>query len=164
MDTYSAPKIITIQDKKLVGQSVEMSLLQNKTFELFSSFMPNRKQITNRVDTAIYEVLVYDSINYFSEFNPNTTFEKWATVEVSDYESIPETMNSYNLQGGLYAVFIHKGLAEAFSKLMQFIFWEWFPKSEYVLDDRAHFLVLGDNYKKDSPDSEETVYIPIRIK
>ncbi|WAC02027.1 GyrI-like domain-containing protein [Lacinutrix neustonica] len=73
-------------------------------------------------------------------------------------------MTCYNLQGGLYAVFRYKGLVQDFSKLLQYIFTEWMPKSQYTLDHRAHFQVLGEHYKKDSPDSQEDVYIPIRLK
>ncbi|WAC02028.1 hypothetical protein N7U66_19820 [Lacinutrix neustonica] len=89
MNTYPKPQTITLQEKKLVGQSIDMSLIENKTFELFSDFMPKRRHIKNGLDTLIYEVLVYDSMTYFSEFNPNTLFKKWAAIEVSQYESIP---------------------------------------------------------------------------
>lgn len=161
---FSDPKIVTINDKKLVGHSVIMSLVDNKNTELFSGFMPNKKQIINTVGKEVYEVLEYDSLNYFSQFNPNTTFKKWATVQVLNYNSIPEGMETYDLKGGLNAKFHYKGLAQDFGKLMQYILMEWLPKSNYVLDDRAHFHVLDEKTIKHSPDSEEDFYIPIKMK
>jgi AraC family transcriptional regulator len=157
------PRIESVPEKKLVGTSVSMSLIDNKTFELFSSFMTNRKQVKNSLGTAIYEVMEYDAA-HFKNFNPNKSFKKWATLEVGNFEAIPENMNTLVLESGLYAVFTYKGLAKDFSNLMQYVFTEWLPKSEYALANRPHFNVLGDKYIKDSPDSEEEVYIPIQLK
>lgn len=155
------PRIVTIQEKKLVGKSLAMSLIDNKTFELFSSFMPNKKQIKNSIGNDIYEITEYN-IAHFKSFNPNNTFKKWATLEVEDLENVPQEMNSISIESGLYAVFTYKGLAKDFSNLMQYIFTEWLPKSEYTLDNRAHFNLLGNKYIKDSPESQEDVYIPIK--
>ncbi|MBU2940652.1 GyrI-like domain-containing protein [Lacinutrix sp. C3R15] len=157
------PRIESVSEKKLVGQSVEMSLINNKTFKLFSSFMPNRKQVQNSLGNAIYEVMLYDA-EYFKNFAPNNMFTKWATIEVKNVENIPEGMQSISLKSGLYAVFTYKGLAKDFSNLMQYVFTEWLPKSEYTLDNRPHFNILGNKYIQDSPESEEDVYIPIQRK
>ena len=154
------PAIKTLVEKKLIGVSLEMSLIDNKTFELFSSFMPQKKEIKNTVGQDIYEVLIYDS-DHFRRFNPNNKFTKWASVEVSKFSDVPGEMDTYTLEGGLYAVFNYKGLAKDFGVLMRAIFTEWLPKSEYVLDSREHFNVLGNKYKHNHPDSEEEVWIPI---
>ena len=159
--TNNTPQILQIPAKKLVGISLEMSLADNKTFALFSSFMPNRDQITNAVNPDIYEVLYYNT-SYFKSFNPNTVFTKWATLEVHDYQIIPKTMNTLDMEGGLYAVFTYKGLSKDFGKFMQNIFSQWLPHSGYQLDHRPHFNVLGNRYKNNHPDSEEDVYIPIK--
>jgi len=157
------PRIETISQKKLVGTFLEMSLIDNKTFELFSSFMPEKKHIENAVSTDVYEVMVYDE-SHFKSFNPSKVFTKWASVEVSGFDVIPEKMGSYTLEGGLYAVFNYKGLAKDFGGLMRYILTEWLPSSKYQLDERPHFNVLGDTYKHNDPASEETVYIPITLK
>ena len=47
---------------------------------------------------------------------------------------------------------------------MNAILTKWLPHSNYNLDDRPHFNVLGDKYKNNDPDSEEDVYIPIKEK
>jgi len=157
------PRIELIPQKKLVGHVIEMSLSINKTFDLFSGFMPNRKQITNTISTDIYEVLVYDA-SYFKNFNPTNSFIKWAALEVSDFEPLSEGMQTLNLNEGLYAVFQYKGLAKGFGSFMNTILTEWLPQSKYQLDYRPHFNVLGDNYKNNDPASEEAVYIPVKEK
>lgn len=158
-----SPRIVTLENKKLVGHAIEMSLVNNKTFKLFSGFMPHRKHIQNVINNDVYEVLIYD-INYLKNFNPTNTFTKWATIEVKNYDTIPENMETLDLENGLYAVFNYKGLVKDFGKLMQYIYTEYLPKSEYKLDSRPHFNVLGKKYKRNSPDSEETVWIPIQLK
>ena len=87
-------RIEKLQEKKLAGQSLKMSLLENRTFELWSGFMPLRKQVTNQMGTALFSMQVYDQHLNFKDFNPSTTFSKWAAVEVSNFDNIPETLSS----------------------------------------------------------------------
>jgi AraC family transcriptional regulator len=95
-------------------------------------------------------MVVYDS-NHFVDFSPSNLFERWAAVEVSSYEFIPAKMETFDLVEGLYAIF-------------DYIFEEWLPRSIYELDDRPHFEVLGENYKNNDPNSEEEIWIPIKVK
>lgn len=158
---YKEPKIEILQSKKLIGQSIEMSLADNKTFELFSNFMPNRETIPNVLSNDIYEVMVYNA-TYFKNFSPMNIFNKWATLNVSKYNTIPDGMKTLDINTGLYAVFNYKGLPQGFGELIAYIMTQWLPKSNYQLDNRPHFNILGNKYKKGSPESEETVWIPIK--
>ena len=157
------PRIELIPQKKLVGHVMEMSLVNNKTFALFSGFMPSRKQIKHALSANVFEVMVYDH-SYFKNFNPSHPFIKWAALEVSQPETNDETMQSFVLDEGLYAVFQYQGLPNNFGMFMNAILTKWLPNSNYNLDDRPHFNVLGDKYKNNDPDSEEDVYIPIKEK
>ena len=107
---------------------------------------------------------VYDPRLSFEDFNENTRFEKWAAVEVADFESIPDSMESIILSEGLYAVFLHKGAASEGARTFSYIFGTWLPGSEYQLDNRPHFEILGEKYKNDDPASEEEVWIPVKLK
>jgi AraC family transcriptional regulator len=156
------PRIEMLTEKKLVGMRIKMSLAENRTYELWSSFMPRRKEILNNIGTDLYSMQVYDQSYDFKEFNPNASFDKLALIEVIDFDSIPDGMVSFTLSGGLYAVFIHKGAASEGPKTFRYIFGEWLPNSEYSLDNRPHFEILGDKYKNDSPDSEEEIWIPVK--
>ncbi|GGD43712.1 hypothetical protein GCM10011514_04540 [Emticicia aquatilis] len=157
-----APVINILAPKTLIGKKLEMSYMNNRTGELWCSFMPRRKEIHNQIGSELYSMQIYNGIFDFRNFNPNDTFTKWAAVEVSDFEQIPENMEHYTLKGGLYAVFTHKGPASAFMPTFQYIFEEWLPNSAYEVDDREHFELLGEKYKNESPDSEEEIWIPIK--
>ncbi|MEL1256093.1 GyrI-like domain-containing protein [Flavobacterium sp. DGU38] len=156
-------RIENLLEKKLIGKHITMSFVENKTFQLWSSFMPERKQIQNTIDSNLYSLEVFP-IGHFDDFNPQNTFEKWAAVEVFDLSEIPSGMQTLVIPNGLYAVFIHKGAATEAEKSYRFIFTEWLPNSEYNVDDRPHFAIMGEKYKKDSPDSEEEIWIPVKNK
>ena len=156
------PTIQNLAEKKLVGKYMPMSITNNKTRELWQSFMPGLKDIPNKSTTDLISMQVYEP-SYFARFNPNNEFEKWATIEVAHFDNIPAEMESFTLTGGLYAVFHYKG-SSADSSIFQYIFTEWLPTSAYHLDDRPHFEVLGEKYKNNDPNSEEEIWIPIKEK
>jgi AraC family transcriptional regulator len=158
------PIIKILPEKKLIGIRMKMNLADNKTPELWKSFMPRRKEITNNLTTELFSMQVYDTSFSFNDFNQDTIFEKWAAVEVADFHAVPDEMETYSLKGGLYAVFIHKGSASTGDKTFQYIFGTWLPDSIYAIDDRPHFEILGEKYKNNDQNSEEEVWVPIRIK
>lgn len=82
-------------------------------------------------------------------------------MEVRDYNEIPDGMEPFELPGGLYAVFDYKG-SSSDPRIFQYIFSEWLPNSEYQLDNRPHFEVLGEKYKNNDPESKEEIWIPVR--
>ena len=156
------PRIEILSEKKLIGKRIKMSLAENKTFELWRSFMPRRKEISNHLNTDLISMQVYDPSYDFKNFNLHATFEKWAAVEVSDFNSVPDEMETFILPSGLYAVFIHKGPASTGEKTFRYIFETWLPHSNYELDNRPHFEILGEKYKNEDPTSEEEIWVPIK--
>ena len=156
------PRIEILKEKKLIGYHLMMSLTQNKTGQLWSQFGPKIKDITNRVSEDKISLQIYPPL-YYHKFNPETEFEKWATVEVTDFLEIPVGMKSLTLQEGLYAVFNYQG-SSSDTSIYQYIFGEWLPNSAYQMDDRPHFEVLGKKYTNNDPSSEEEIWIPVKEK
>ena len=156
------PSIITIIPKKLVGKRLTMSLASNATQELWKSFMPFLNSIPNAVGTNKYSMQIYPD-GYFNAFDPETQFEKWAAIEVSSFNNVPPGLDTIVLRGGLYAVFYYKGNPANGAKVFKNIFTVWLPQSGYVVDDRPHFEVLGDKYMQGSDDSEEEIWVPVRL-
>jgi len=48
------PRIVNLREKKLVGKQLITSLVNNKTGELWKSFMPRRKEITNNIQIIFW--------------------------------------------------------------------------------------------------------------
>ena len=158
------PSIKILLEKKFIGKRTTMTLANNKTLELWKSFMERRKEIKNNLGSELYSLQVYDNSLDFNNFNQETVFEKWALIEVADFNTIPIEMERYILPGGLYAVFLHMGAANKGYKTFQYIFGTWLPNSMYTLDNRPHFEILGEKYKNEDPNSEEEIWIPIKPK
>lgn len=156
------PEIRTLPQTHLVGKRLNMSFANNKTRELWQSFMPKRSEINNIIGVEHYSVEVYGDITFFRQFDPNREFEKWAAVKVSDTDSVPDEMEVLTLPEGLYAVFLYKGRAIEASQTYRYIYGTWIPDSEYELDNRPHFALMGEKYKNDDPESEEELWIPVR--
>lgn len=158
------PRIQTLSEVLLIGKKLRMNLMANQTQTLWQNFMPNRKEILNSIGDELYSVEVYDSLSYFSSFSPADKFDKWAAVRVADHEMVPAGMEALIIQSGLYATFSFKGLDSEAPAMYQYILGTWLPNSEYQLDNRPHFAVMGEKYKNNDPDSEEEFWIPITPK
>jgi AraC family transcriptional regulator len=157
------PEIKILPEKKLIGKRMIMSFANNKTFELWRKFMPFRKEIKNNIGSELYSIQIYEP-SFFNNFDPDREFEKWAAIEVTDFDKIPGDMETFTLTGGLYAVFLYRGAASTAAGTFQYIFGSWLPDSLYILDDRPHFEILGEKYKNEDPASEEEIWIPIKPK
>jgi len=157
------PRIVTSAEKKLMGMKLTMTISNNKTIGLWQSFISRRQEIKNRLTAELYSMQIYPRSFDFTFVNLNEEYEKWAAVAVSCFDSVPEGMETYTLAGGLYAVFHYKGLSTD-TKIFQFIYGTWLPGSMYSIDDRPHFEILGEKYKNNDPDSEEEIWIPVKLK
>lgn len=157
------PKIVELEAKKLVGFSLDMTYANDKTMLLFKRFMPLKKTITNTLNTDVLALQVYNNFTSLKDFTPDTTFTKYALAEVEDFKNIPEDMEPFNLEAGLYAVFTHKGTTTQFKNTWFNIFSEWLPNSKYQLDQRPHFEVLTKDYNPNSEANTEDIWIPIKL-
>jgi AraC family transcriptional regulator len=158
------PRIEILAEKMFIGIHINTSFANDRTPELWRNFMPRRNEIQNASSSDLVSLQIYRPTIDFTRLNPNEPFKKWALKEVSDFNDVPEGMETFLLSGGLYAVFMHRGPASEAEKTFGYIFGEWFPQSGYELDDRPHFEILGPKYKNNDPDSEEEVWVPVRMK
>ena len=127
--------------------------------------MPRRKELKNVPGSDLFSLQGTDTSMKIWDIKLDTIFEKWALVEVADFENLPEGMEPFTLPAGKYAVFTHKGCTvPGFIKTMAYILGTWLPGSEFELDSRPDFEVLGEKYSKDDPNSEEEVWIPVKPK
>lgn len=155
------PRIEFSAEKRLIGHRLEMSLLENKTAQLWGRFMPRRNEIAGKVGSDFISMQVYNPANG-SPFAPDTLFEKWAAVEVEESTVVPDGMELYHFNGGKYAVFDYQGPASGAPDLFRFIFFEWLPNSDFEIDDREHFEVLGESYSPADLAAQEEIWIPVK--
>ena len=158
------PRIEMLNEKKLIGKKLRMSFASNKTQELWKSFAPRKNEIKNLISSDLYSVDIYGDTNFFIDFSPHKEFEKWAAVEVKNFDDVPVEMDKLVIPRGQYAVFQYKGKPSEAQKTFQYIYGVWLPGSVYVFDDRPYFALMGEKYKGEDPNSEEEFWIPVMNK
>lgn len=148
----------------IVGVGKVMSIASDTTVSLWRTFMPRRGEIVGRVSTSYVSMRVHlkPGMSVAEMFAPDTEFQKWAAVEVTGGTAVPDGMHSRTLDGGLYAVFTHKGPASRFADTLRYIFGAWLPSSEYELDDREQFEIVPEGWRPDDANASEEIYIPVR--
>ncbi|WP_044129584.1 GyrI-like domain-containing protein [Rudanella lutea] len=156
------PRIETATEKKLVGKRLTMSLANYTVGELWRGFRPRLPEINHRVSNDLISLVVYPP-SHFVHFDPANEFERWAAVEVTHFDQVPNELETFVVPGGLYAVFDYKG-SSTNSSIFQYILGVWLPNSAYILDNRPHFEVLGEAYRNNDPLSEEAIWVPIQVK
>lgn len=144
----------------IVGKRLRMSFADNRTGELWKSFIPRRHEVQQTVGADLYSMQQYP-VDFFTVFNPAAEFEKWAGLEVTEFTSMPSGMDAVIIPAGQYAVFFYRGL-HTDTSIFQYIFTTWLPASDYIVDDRPHFEILGPKYKNNDPASEEEIWIPVK--
>lgn len=151
---------------KLVGFGKRMSLASDATAELWKALMPRRHEIANRATSDFISMRVYDERVFGTneQFLPEAEFEKWAAVEVTDHDDVPDGLEAYVIEGGTYAIFVHEGPASTFAGTMRRIFVDWLPASDYELDDREHFEVVPEGWRATDDRAREEIYIPLRMR
>ncbi|MGK0223114.1 MAG: AraC family transcriptional regulator [Limisphaerales bacterium] len=154
------PKFVSLKQTLLVGRCLEMSRMQDRTPDLWRSFMPDRNTVSARSGDGFISMQVYPQ-GPDQVADPQATFTKWAVVEVENFDTATEGTQTYTLQGGEYAVFEHNGPATDMSTVL-YIFQQWLPNSEFELDDREHFERLPEDYSPMDPDAREEFWIPVK--
>jgi AraC family transcriptional regulator len=156
-------RIEEIDERNLVGIKIRTSTAEKSTRDLWQTFKPLARTIRGRESTDFYSVEVFDAATNFENFTPETPFEKWAAVEVSGGEDVPDGMETMTLSG-TYAVFLHTGLPSDFPATSRYIFDEWMPASDYVVDRRPHFEIMTADYLPDDPEATEEIYVPVKAR
>ena len=142
-----SPRIEILSEKKLVGQRIRMSIANDKTSELWRGFMPRRKEVLHPLTVDLFCLQDFDAALEFKDYHQDTVFDKWAAIEVANFDTVPDGMEAYTLTSGLYAVFLHKGAAEMGAEAFQHIYGTWLPTSEYIFEKKLSLKYSAINTK-----------------
>ncbi len=155
------PQIKTFPTTKFIGKNLSFTYSDYRAFELWSSFMPRRKEVPNAIGTDLYNIQI-NSIGF--SFGLQEPFVKWAAVPVANFDFVPDEMETLEILEGWYAVFHYKGDQSNAPAFFNAIYTKWLPASNYELDHRPQFEILGVKYKTNDPNSEEEIWIPVKLK
>ncbi|MDD3050193.1 MAG: AraC family transcriptional regulator [Candidatus Cloacimonetes bacterium] len=154
------PQIIEIKDIKVVGIKDKSTINQNTIPQLWDRFNHAYCTIKNKSkDARCLGICFYTGM---TDFNNDTEFEYLASVEVDNFDEIPEKMMKYVVKGGKYAVFTHVGTLANLKNTYSFIYNEWLPSSGYDFAKSDDFELYDHRFKFGQEDSEFDIYIPIK--
>jgi AraC family transcriptional regulator len=156
-------RIEQIPTRNFIGMNLRMSSAKDRSAELWRSFMPKRKQIKKAIGENVYSIQQFDQVPDFNIPVGEDLYTNWAVQEVEAGVTIPEGMTPFILQGGFYAIFLHRGTPADFPVTARYIFQTWLPASGYKVENRPFFQILTPAYNPGNPASEEEVYIPIAL-
>ncbi len=121
-----------------------------------------KNKIKNRLDmNYLVGVNDYSSDTLLKE--EHFAFDYYAMVEVSKPEDITPNMSVLKLPAGNFIRFVYKGKAkDSMQPVMDYIYKEWFPKSNCRLNEKARVDVIRYCEKSDEKgESRIEVWVPV---
>jgi AraC family transcriptional regulator len=157
------PRIIIKDEFKVIGIRGYSSINNNRIPELWTVFYSRIKEVKNIAQPMKCYGICEDIPDYkMPEFTNETDFSELVSVEVDNFDFIPEGMVSKIMPKAEYAVFTHKGSLKTLRDTYDYIYGTWFPNSGYEFGSSDDFELYDERFKGvDNPDSELDLYIPV---
>lgn len=155
-------EIIEKEEIYLVGFKVNTKKGFFVIARLWNKLHKAKDSIKNRTDLDyVVSVNDYSNKEIFKDKQPD--FDYYAAVEVSKPEEMSSDMSVLKIPAGKYVVFIYSGKAkDSMETVMDYIYREWFPKSNCQLNDKARVDFIRYGEKTDEKgNSRIEVWIPI---
>ncbi len=153
------PKIVARRETKVIGIARQYQEDDLNIETLWSAFRPDVFQITNRVGDDAFGI--YEE---YYECENSVGFSYICSVEVTDFDHVPEGMITRTIPEHLYAVFRHQGLVSYLPETLKYIWGSWLPKSDYEYQETPDFELYTQGTQPDDPDKILFLYIPVSAK
>jgi len=153
------PEIVTRSETKVVGIARQYQEEDLNIETLWSAFRPDVFQITNRIGDDAFGI--YEE---YRECDNSVGFSYICSVEVTNFDHIPEGMITRTIPEHLYAVFRHQGPISYLPETLKYIWGSWLPKSDFEYLERPDFELYSPRTRPDDPDKMLFLYIPVRAK
>jgi AraC family transcriptional regulator len=153
------PEIVTRSEAKVIGIARQYREEDLNIETLWSAFRPNVDQITNRVGRDAFGI--YEECH---EGEDGLGFSYICSVEVTDFDDIPEGMITRTIPEHLYAAFRHKGPLSYLPETLKYIWGSWLPKSNYEYVEKPDFELYAPGAESEGSDKILFLYIPVTRK
>jgi len=153
------PEIITRPEMKVVGTTHKYQEDDLNIEMLWFDFQHKVNQVRNRIGNDAFGI--YEE--YF-ETEDSIGFSYICSVEVSDFDCVPEGMISRIIPEQMYAVFRHNGPLSFLPETLKYIWGSWLPKSNYKYDEKPDFELYSPGIQPEDPDHILFLHIPVSRK
>ena len=153
------PEIVKRPEVKIVGIARQYQEEDLDIETLWSAFRPNVNQIRNREGCDAFGI--YEE---YHESKNSVGFSYICSVQVSDFDHVPEGMISRTIPEHLYAVFRHKGSMSFLPETLKYIWGSWLPKSNYEYVEKPDFELYAPGTLPEDSDKILFLHIPVAEK
>lgn len=153
------PEIVTRPEAKVVGIARQYHQEDLEIERLWSAFRPDVAQISNRVGDDAFGI--YEE---YHESGNTVGFTYICSVEVADFDDVPEGMITRTIPEQLYAAFRHEGPISYLPETLKYIWGSWLPKSSYGYVEKPDFELYAPATQPENPEKTLFLYIPVRKK
>lgn len=153
------PEILTQPAMKLVGIAQHYNNADLSLPKLWSAFRPYNNNIPNRVEKNCFGI--YEG---YQETENDVSFTYVCTAQVTNFDQVPEGMQTRELPEQMYAKFTHKGPINKLEQTLKYIWGSWLPKSKYSYEEKPDFELYRPDFNKDPNNTEIHLHIPIASK
>lgn len=160
-------ELIHVDEMKFVGiEKTRKNFQKENELEVsqqWNIFSANLNKVKNQAHQNV-EVCAIVSFELDTEY-----FNYFSGVRVNKYEDVPKNMKTREIPARTYLKFLHKGeIIPNITKTIDYILWEWLPKSKYdLLISEEKFVYFIENYTEKSTHFEDSIveiFVPIQSK
>ena len=150
------PEIVIRSEMKVIGIASSYQDEDLNLETLWSAFRPSVSQITNRVGTDAFGI--YEE---YHEKEDNVGLRYICSVEVADFDNVPEGMTPRIIPEHLYVAFRHQGPLSFLPETLKYIWGSWLPKSNYEYVEKPDFELYAPGTQPEDTDKILFLYIPV---
>jgi len=150
------PEIVERSEVKVIGTARQYQEEDLDMDTLWSAFRENVGQITNRVGSDAFGI--YEE---YQESEDGVGFSYVCSVEVRDFNSVPDGMIARVIPAHLYAVFRHDGPVSSLPETMKYVWGSWLPKADYDYAEKPDFELYSPDAQAKNTDKTLYLHIPV---
>jgi AraC family transcriptional regulator len=154
------PQKVELKSKLLAGNSIFVpdTSTGDEISALWQSFFKESVLITSRkIPEKYYQV------QFWSDISELGGLYFFVGVEIESIENIPPQFVLKEIPESNYLKFVHKGFSNKVGLTYKYIYNQYLPETEYILDKPFNFEYYGEKYQGPfNPESESEIFIPIQ--
>jgi len=146
----------TIKETSLLGHCVQQPVFSpEETSTLWRGFRGKIREMNFPDERELWSVQVHQAEH------TGRILQRWAAAEM---DVLAPGFEALEIPSGLYAVFLYRGGMAGFESFLINAFEETLPSYSLSIDNRPHFQLLGKGFNPFSEESEEEVWIPVKLQ
>ena len=154
------PLKVVLESKLLAGISIFVpdTSTGEEISALWQSFFKEATLITSRTIPEKYY-----QVQFWSDINELSGLYFFVGVEIESSKNIPPQFVMKEIPVSNYLRFVHKGFSNKVGLTYKYIYNQYLPETEYILNKPFNFEYYGEKYQGPfNPESESEIFIPIQ--